>query len=650
VIAKLVRAAGLFGLLLVASAPGASAANQKEIDKAIKGGSDFLKIRYIRGPGAGPVVVTDAAQGMGPTALAGLALLEAGVPANDPTVKLITDMIRDASYRQSKTYQTALCLMYLDRYGDPNDAPLIQMLAMRLIIGQTSAGGWTYDCCAAIPAADEQWLRANVKPAQLVAGAPGPGGGKNPPKLHPEVEKYGQALLQARVQPGGPANGLGDNSNTQFALLALWMARKYGAPVEDALDLVEKHFMATQNLRTGGWSYSVMPAGAPGGVMMQGSPSMYCAGLLGMATAVARRDERQKKDPPAPKPEAPAKPDSKPSDPFYHPPSGGAPPPKPGGARPADARDLVVQRAFAGLGLTIADQVRNGNGLLVAGVRQNGNSDTYFLWSLERVGVVYGMDKIGGVDWYDVGSTALVRSQGPDGSWNFGTYGAEVNTAFAILFLTKANLARDLSSKVQKDPTSTEMRAGAGPSATDLLPNRPTSTTLPPGSGSTSTPSPVSLPNPTGDASITLASNLLKATGSDWTKLLGEARDGKGPNFTRALVVTTQNADGDRRKEAREALAERLCRMTPATLRGMLKADDMELRRAAALACAMKDDKDHIPDLIAALEDNDDAVVRAAKAGLKSLSGKDFGPPAGASAAQRTQAISAWKAWYTKQK
>jgi hypothetical protein len=273
----------------------------------------------------------------------------------------------------------------------------------------------------------------------------------------------------------------------------------------------------------------------------------------------------------------------------------------------------------------------------------------YFLWSLERVGVIYGADKIGGVDWYDVGSTALVRSQSPDGSWGFGTYGAEVNTAFAVLFLSKANLARDLSSKVQKDPTSTEMRAGTGPSAAELLPNRPTTPIAPPAGGSTSVPAPA-LPNPMGDAALALASNLLRATGQDWKKQLGDARDGKGANFTRALVVTAENAEGDRKKEAREALAERLCRMTAPTLRGMLKADGSELRRAAALACAMKDDKDHVPDLIGALTDPDDDVARAAKAGLKSLTGKDFGPAPGATSAQKAAAVAAWREWLKNNK
>jgi hypothetical protein len=383
------------------------------------------------------------------------------------------------------------------------------------------------------------------------------------------------------------------------------------------------------------------------GAAAYGSPAMYCAGLLGMATAVARREERRLKAdaPAATKPDPKPKPDTKPNDPFYNPPAGTKPDPKPADKRPADGRDKIVQLAFAGLGQTIADQIRSGKGLLFASTGGHGNGDLYFLWSLERVGVVYGMDKIGGFDWYDVGSTALVRSQSPDGTWGLGNYGAEVNTAFAVLFLCRSNLARDLSSKVQKDPTSTEMRAGAGPAATDLLPNRPAAT----GPTAPALP-PLDLPNPTGDEAITLAVQMLKAPDADWTKLLTAARDTKGTTYTRALVVTATNTDGVRKKAAREALAERLCRMSAATLRTMLKANEAELRRASALACAMKDDKAHVPDLIDALEDKDDSVVRAAKAGLKSLTGKDFGPAAGASAEQKAAALAQWRAWYAKEK
>lgn len=629
-VSQCVRAGGVIAALLTVWVPAAPAASQDEIDKAIQGGIAVLKAKYARGGGLGGGVPSES-YGIGPTCLSGLALLENGVPPNDDAIKAITQLVREAAYRELRTYQISLCLMYLDRLGDPADEPLIQMLAVRLIVGQTPNGGWSYNCLNSISEDDVKWLKA-IKPNPQATG-----------KLYPEIEKYGQALVVAKQQPGAAGPQMDDNSNTQFAVMAVWMARKHGVDVERTLDMVERRFMATQDPQTGNWSYSGPLPGST--TITPGSPSMYCAGLISMATAVARREERRVKPPPAtPMPEEPGKNEPKPTDPFAGTGGSKSPDKKAPAKRPADARDVVIQRAFAGLGLTMADKIRSGQGLLVA-QGGHGQGDLYFLWSLERVGVVYGVDKIGGFNWYDIGSTLIVRSQSPNGSWDIGGYNAEVNTAFALLFLAKSNLARDLSSKVQKDPTNTELRAGKGPSPVDLLPSRPTTPVA-------VVPPPVlTLPNPTGDRSIAMAADLLKSSGEEWNKQLATLRDAKGSEYTRALVAAATALElGERKKAARDALAERLTRMTAATLRAMLKSDEPELRRAAALACAMKDDKNHIPDLIEVLTDPEDTVTRAAHAGLKSLTGCDFGPSPGASAGQKALAATAWRDWYAKVK
>jgi ribosome-binding factor A len=75
---------------------------------------------------------------------------------------------------------------------------------------------------------------------------------------------------------------------------------------------------------------------------------------------------------------------------------------------------------------------------------------------------------------------------------------------------------------------------------------------------------------------------------------------------------------------------------------------DAEVRRAAALACAMREEKQHVARLIELLDDPEPPVARAAYAALKSLTGRDFGPAADASRAEVKKAAAAWKAWWAK--
>lgn len=658
------------GVLFFASS-GAQAAKPKEIEDAIKNGAAYLKKSLADANGRD-------GDTLGPTALGGLALLEAGTPANDPTIKKITARIRDASYSETRTYQITLCILYLDRLDDPADRPLIQMLGVRLVAGQNPNGGWTYDCIAAVPPATERFLRTKLSETTLTAGKqatepakPAAAPGKHPVadkhaagKLHADVEKYRQGLMAAEY---GKRNRLDDNSNTQFGVLGVWTARKHGVPVEHALDLIEKRFLATQ-FTSGGWPYSALG---------EGSPAMTCAGLLGLATAVGRREERvlkaevpalpPKKPNPPEKPNLPEKPKppagTDPNDPFFNPPESAKKPPEPAKAKPPepakakprkpDTRDAAIKRAMDNL----ADALTNNNRRV--GRREMGNvNDLYFLWSMERVGVIFGIDKIGKTDWYAYGVDRLIPAQNEDGSWGGrGPYGADVETAFAILFLARSNLARDLSAKVQRDHFGTELRAGNSPPAApagstpdpvvvapkppEPMPTEPPQAkpAVPPAATSVVPIKPPAKPKPaTGTTSAEIATELFRATGADWTASLKRVRDAKGAEYTSAILAVLPLLDGDRKKQAREALAERLCRMNATTLRGMLKADDAELRRAAALACAMKDDKAHVPDLIAVLEDKDENVTKAAHAGLKSLTGKDFATPA------------EWRAWHAKEK
>src|SRR5205085_466175 len=80
-----------------------------------------------------------------------------------------------------------------------------------------------------------------------------------------------------------------DNSNTQFALLALWVAGRHKVPTERALALVARRFKASQN-KEGGWLYFHHPN------QPQISDAMICAGLLGLAVGHGLDSGAQRSD------------------------------------------------------------------------------------------------------------------------------------------------------------------------------------------------------------------------------------------------------------------------------------------------------------------------------------------------------------------
>ena len=275
--------------LLVAAAP-AFAAEQPKVDAAVKKAAEFFKKRVAQGI-AGP---QNFVHGNGELSLMGLAMLEAGVPPADPAMKAVIQQIRGDALAQTQTYPVALAVLFLDRLGDPADVPVIQMLGVRLYAGMNANGGWGYSTWEEMNGNELARLQKALQDRELIGqpGEPGPGGKPDAPKpparagkLHSEVEKVATAVGQA-LRARGRSNGGDDNSNTQFGILAVWMARKHGVPTDAALDAIERRFLSTQNA-TGGWSYSVGSS--------TGSPSMTCCGLLGLATAVGRREERRLK-------------------------------------------------------------------------------------------------------------------------------------------------------------------------------------------------------------------------------------------------------------------------------------------------------------------------------------------------------------------
>jgi hypothetical protein len=427
---------------------------QAAINKAIDKGVQFLRKTQNRWGtwGKEPSPAKLHVHSVSYTALAGLTLLECGVPAKDPAVQAAAQVVREHLLKSDRTYELSLCILFLDRLGDKRDVPAIQGLAMRLIAGQTTSGGWSYQCPILTPS-DQTVLWGLLK--QLSAPKPPPGAKAPPaPRIPPNFTKY-PALqdLNKLIIGDDPADNVDgvrtDNSNSQFAILALWVAQRHGVPVERTLNLVVQRYLTSQE-KNGRWGYHYKRGGGVGG-----SPAMTCVGLLGLAIGFAL---------------------------GINPPDDGAAEPEP---PPPPPMEMVASRRVTRLGcikfsdvvdpeppkVQAAVQKHPKQNRMVRGFtalsgmigRPSGRMENlpmqnlYFLWSVERVGELYGVRMIGDKDWYRWGAEILVANQNPHGGWEKGGdyHGADVhvNTCLALLFLKRANLVSDLTTRLPFEPT-----------------------------------------------------------------------------------------------------------------------------------------------------------------------------------------------------
>jgi hypothetical protein len=121
-----------------------------------------------------------------------------------------------------------------------------------------------------------------------------------------------------------------------------------------------------------------------------------------------------------------------------------------------------------------------------------------------------------------------------------------------------------------------------------------------------------------------LAVSLVNARGERRDQMLDRYRDEKGVAYTLALAEAIPSVEGKFRERTRDALVERLSRMTAETLQERFNEEDPELRRAAALACGRKRETNLAADLIRLLEDKDQEVVLVAEHTLREITGQSF--------------------------
>ena len=350
-------------VLLCLSLPSAQlyAATEAEIESARLKGIEFIKSQQGK-DGSWDYPSYTA----GVTALCTLALIENGLPLNDPVVDKGYRYIKKSVDGLENTYEISLSILLLARVGDRMDRPAIRTLGARLLSGQNEGGGWSYKC----PKSDVSVLN-NLR----------------------RIERQ---------------KGTGDNSCTQFGVLGLWVASRYGVPVEEAMTSVASRFLDSQN-EDGGWSYALSTMEKP----EASRNAMTCAGLFSLTVARATRIRAEQKT--------------------------NTPMPVEG---PRAEKDTLLADPVYSKGFNRVGEYAQGVGPGAA---------KYFLWSIERLGVLLGLQKLGTVDWFAVGADALVKTQRPDGSWSEGKEQLS-DASFSILFLRKANLGSDISRLLEGEP------------------------------------------------------------------------------------------------------------------------------------------------------------------------------------------------------
>jgi hypothetical protein len=379
-------------------APTLTAQEKRRIAAAVEAGLTYLRRTQL--PTGSWIIGTEAVGdayaarcfAAGFAGLGGLALLESGVGADDPSVQRAARFIRLTGPRLFRTYDVTLAILFLDRLGDARDRPLLRSLALRLAAGQTPQGGWGYNC---------PLLTSNREK-----------------KLEKALRDKAQADLRKHLRPPPPGarqaskSDPADNSNTQFAILALAAARRQGLPLDFTIRMAELRFRLSQN--AGGWAYNWWV-----GHVHPGYGSMTCAGLLALAVgrSAAREEpgtDRKQKQP--------------------------------------QQEDPGIAWGLKVLGVYLRDPSDFRGEASSTGFGPRGAVNQYFLWSVERVGVLCGVKTIGGVDWYRWGAGLLVPTQRADGSWlGRGSEGyPAADTCFALLFLKRSDLLPDLRKQLAK--------------------------------------------------------------------------------------------------------------------------------------------------------------------------------------------------------
>ncbi|HWG44147.1 MAG TPA: hypothetical protein VN688_15320 [Gemmataceae bacterium] len=443
-----------FPVTVNADAKPLSKAEQAKVDTAIDRAVQFLKETQTDEGDWGGKMYKDGRFSAGQCALPAYALLESGMPANDPLIRKAAEFLRPRASTTDFTYEIALAILFFDRLNDPKDKRLIQTLALRLIAGQHQTGGWSYRCPILFEKNEQELSKALDRLSKQMKGKARTRDRALqdfavPAAFHSLTVFQRAEVLPWREPPASNAAwdeavkrvslaGMTDNSNTQLALLGLWVAQRQGIAPEPTFAILVERFERSQGYPSGLWGYAFDKEA--------GSRSMICVGLMGLAIG------RGLKLPTS-------------------------------GAAVGAEKDVHVLRGLSALRRHIGQPTGEIS-------KRVPLYDGYFLWSLERVAMLYNLPTIGEKDWYRWGMESVVANQAKDGSWTGRSpypewkgnrnydYKATMSTAFALLFLKRSHPMKELTPKLPF--TAKELNAGiARLRPSDKYPLRPATASSP---------------------------------------------------------------------------------------------------------------------------------------------------------------------------
>ncbi len=377
--------------------PGKPDPLQLKVDEAIRRGIGYLKDgRYIH-----PQYKE----------LALLTFLHAGVPESDSKFK---ELLRDAlafngDGYSARTYNISLLAMVLEELDRMTYQKDLAKCAQFLADNECANGQWGYGSPTTYP--KDVPTTATKSVATPSKAKPAPRGAPAPPtglRVKPPVR------FNIKVKPQRDGGAAGDNSNTQYAALGLRACHDGGILLpKESVERALKWWLANQGEEEAakdnpyraskGWSYHPTSATTPVSKDCKGSMT---AGAVGAVCIYRYILGQEWKGDPA---------------------------------------------TLGGLGWMNQHWTVDRNPHVSEG---SAEWHYYYLYAIERLGMLYGTSHVGRHDWYQEGAKLLLGAQQADGSWNQSTYHGSkavmLDTCYAILFLRR--VTRPLTDVATEDP------------------------------------------------------------------------------------------------------------------------------------------------------------------------------------------------------